>query len=565
MRLLKINDTIVDIDAQTAIGITYQGIDLKDPSVRKIATSNSFSIPTTLNNLMIFGLAGSVHAIGAQLYDSLIVNYWINNDKIISLGKVNVDSISDRIYLTIISATDVFDKMKLLKGYELWTLLFYWLRDGSGEQFPTVTDQMSGTIGDFMSVFGTNTHGIVIPAYFGNLYNQLSPDGSYYLEDKTNIFLNYPQYTDDTTLPRSFDLLKTFYEGGHVCIYFKTFARFIESHFGVNIGASEEFDGNMFDYDIIQKLLFPVRNFNVERGSGIFFNLITTDYQTNSSAIFAPLNKASIMTDISAYDILMSAIKLVGGTIDNKNGRYKIRRIDQMEDVGNAVNWSGKVDSSVTPSMKPYIDGYGQSSIIKYDKVADGIGETVGAKTVQCNNKNIAATVDLFTIKSYVPPFAEITGGVIPDISSDKTFTEIVFFITDGLTTDDIYVHHYSHAGTEYTALLPLFKAAIYDMSQEYVFFDKLNSNPKVYTVGMWITNNDMRLIDNFTLIYIRELNGLFYPNKITGFNPDKSTTSTSIELMKIGEKVIVESDLLVYFSDSNDEIFTDSEGNYFY
>ena len=56
MRLLKINGFDVDIDDSTAIGVTLQAYDIKDPSKRKTNITNSFTIPITSNNNKIFGL-----------------------------------------------------------------------------------------------------------------------------------------------------------------------------------------------------------------------------------------------------------------------------------------------------------------------------------------------------------------------------------------------------------------------------------------------------------------------------------------------------------------------------
>ena len=84
MRLLKISGKHVDIDEQTAIGIDISCYDVKDPSVRKINTSNSFSIPRTGNNDLLFGLAGNVSATWQQVYELNSVEYYINNEKFIT-------------------------------------------------------------------------------------------------------------------------------------------------------------------------------------------------------------------------------------------------------------------------------------------------------------------------------------------------------------------------------------------------------------------------------------------------------------------------------------------------
>ena len=53
MRLFRINGYDVDIDNNTAIGVTIQSFDFKTPGVRKVNITNSFTIPATINNLNI--------------------------------------------------------------------------------------------------------------------------------------------------------------------------------------------------------------------------------------------------------------------------------------------------------------------------------------------------------------------------------------------------------------------------------------------------------------------------------------------------------------------------------
>ena len=55
-RLLRINGFDIDIDDETAIGITLQSYDIKEPSQRKVNITNSFTIPLTTNNNKIFSV-----------------------------------------------------------------------------------------------------------------------------------------------------------------------------------------------------------------------------------------------------------------------------------------------------------------------------------------------------------------------------------------------------------------------------------------------------------------------------------------------------------------------------
>jgi hypothetical protein len=81
MRLLRFNgfsgDTSndVDIDDKTAIGITLQSFDIKDPSVRKISISNSFTIPKTAHNMKILESVGNVQSLSDIVYRTVVVEY----------------------------------------------------------------------------------------------------------------------------------------------------------------------------------------------------------------------------------------------------------------------------------------------------------------------------------------------------------------------------------------------------------------------------------------------------------------------------------------------------------
>ena len=83
MRLLRINGTDIDIDGKTAIGITLQTYNIKEPGDRKISISNSFTIPRTAKNHKIIGFSGDSQFIQTTIYDSMICDYWVDNELLI--------------------------------------------------------------------------------------------------------------------------------------------------------------------------------------------------------------------------------------------------------------------------------------------------------------------------------------------------------------------------------------------------------------------------------------------------------------------------------------------------
>ena len=116
--ILKIDDTIVDIDNDTAIGSTRSGFNFSSPNENKLSYTNSFSIPITNKNDKILG------------FGSIVNNYTLNNtgdiynfhngeiyiDGILVLkGKCYVNNIqSNRININIVDARDIYDTFKNL-------------------------------------------------------------------------------------------------------------------------------------------------------------------------------------------------------------------------------------------------------------------------------------------------------------------------------------------------------------------------------------------------------------------------------------------------------------------
>ena len=584
MRWLKINGLPVDIDDKTAIGIDIQGMDLKEPGVRKIKNSNSFSIPATINNLAIFDAVGGVQSNYSGLYEIKTVQYGIDNDIYINGSKIKVDSISDRISLTVSEAYDFFDKLKNVKGRAFFNLIDKFMqRNKDIFDYPTAAVGYR-TLQSLMQSYSTSTSGMHIGMAYGSLYDKefenipgtVIDDGPpyyKYLESEFGgIKLAYPRTTQNEAGEDIIDLTVPNSVCPHFFIYAHTLVQAIQSIYNIDLGLGSSIPGNAWDDENFKKILVFVPG----------LRLVTTDIDhtdrnyyweqvpsnnDGTYSYFDPLTNLSI-DSYSCYDVLMGLVKLMSATIDKTETGYVFRRLDKLEDVGKIVNWSGKLDYEDVEVMKPYIPSYAKKSYIKYDKIEEGTGELAGAKTVVCTNQNLAEEAELFKVKAYVPNFGNFKGEIAPVLSKANALTNPVFLIADGKHTLPTKITTYSGSifqRTKFTALVTLDKLAVYSMQGEYKFFDKVNDAPKFYDVNLWLTNNDIRDVDNFTMIYIKELNGCFYLNKISGFNPDKSIAATSCELIRISDRTPVPPADLPYFVDGQGNVFTDGQGNYFY
>ncbi len=587
MRLLRINDRNVDIDESTAIGIDIACYHLKEPVFRKLSTSNSFTIPMTANNASIFDIVGGIQSNGTNLYSTNKVEYWVNNEKLVSGAKVKVDSISDRINLTIVSAADFFEGLKSLKGKALFDLIHGFLAyKNDSQHYPTAfPDVYHGTLQSLLETIALNTEGIVLPMTYGPLYEKqfeniagsIIDDPPYYayLESEFGgIKIRYPRIVEDESGNTVFSPTLPPSTGGHFYFYAYSFVEMLQWYIGTDIGFGSTIPGNLWNDGNFKKIAFPIPTITLRNDppnsidSLYYFESLPFNNDGTFSYI-DPLNNVS-MDNISAYEILMALVRMFSATIDKTDTGYVFRRLDQIEEYGKVEDWSEKVDYDAEKRMVPYVDNYAQKSYVKYDKFEDGLSEFIGAKTVACNNHNLPVEVDLFKVKNYVPKLAIFKDNVCPLMTKANAMTYISFLFIDGLNTRPTKIEMFSHPGgfsanvKKFEALVTLPIASVYSMEGEFAFLDKVNQDPKEYTRGLWLTSNDIRKIDNFTLIYIKSLGGCFYLNKISGFNPDKSKTSTTCELIKVNDKTPLNIAYVDAYLDGQGNQFTDGQGNPF-
>lgn len=168
-RLLKINGNQVDIDEKTAIGINLQSYDVKDPSKKYINASNSFTIPPTSKNLAIFGNPGNPQSTSLQVYGINYCDYWVGNDHLIVNSKVRLQESGDRISCFIYEKADFWEQMKKDLWIDTMPEFLAWLASEKG--LPISTSPATGTPKNFLQTYIDATSGVILPFYFGNLYD----------------------------------------------------------------------------------------------------------------------------------------------------------------------------------------------------------------------------------------------------------------------------------------------------------------------------------------------------------------------------------------------------------
>ncbi|MCK9281340.1 MAG: hypothetical protein M0P71_12015 [Melioribacteraceae bacterium] len=574
MRLLRINGNDIDIDDNTSIGITLQAYDIKEPGKRKITVSNSFTIPATAHNLAELGFPGNAQVSENTMYESKTLDYWVNNEQIIKNAKVRLEQVSDnRINLFCFQKPDLWDEMKTLKTNEFVEEIIAWMQTEKG--LPSEDIPFVGNLSDLCNEYSVNTEGLILTLYFGNLFNYTLDSGVTFLEVADSspiIYLDYWKFLDHSL-------------GGHWSIFAKTIFEFIEYKYSVKFYTEGGgFIGNIWDDPIALQMYTPFRNImlfpkTVSLPTIGDYWFTTADYATIlDTDNFKPLNDIKDKDDKTLYDYVNAFFQHFNIIKDefqvNGIDVIALRRWDDMKESAPIKNWSDKL-SDKDRTFKPSVDGFSQNSYIKFKERFEGCDEERYARIITSLNEGLDKKSDLFSIDAYVPAFiklgnaTEFISDIVPDLSSDESFKTFQFFINDGLTTNDVIVNFFyedvfSVSVTE-TAELKLYKPALYNLNSEYVILTEAMQHPKYWEVECWLTMNDILNIEFWRKYYFRELNGCFFLNKISGFNPEKSKAPTKLELFKISDQVPEATDFLDFWVDGINDPFTDGDGDYFY
>jgi hypothetical protein len=548
MRLARVNGIDIDIDDSTAIGLTLQSYDVKQPGKRFVNYTNTFNIPDTAKNRAIFGNTGSPYSLSDAMYKKSIFDYWVDNEHLIDGAGVRMESgASGRINLFAFQKPSVWDSIKLVKWPDFVKDFVRWMQTANG--LPSKAAPFIGTFADFIAPYTTATEGIKLPYYFGNLF-QFVENGAF-VEDVNRLWLRY--YSSAT--PKG--------DGGHFVVYLKTIFEYIEQKYGVNfLTAGGQAIGNLWDDEFAVKIYVPVRDIAIRYKDGGYY------FEFDPAPVYLPHKDQKDKADKTLHDCVNGFMQLINVVKDdirvNNQPAIRLARFDDMEDNALIVDWTNNMAHPVEPLFKPSFDGYARESIIKFSTVFEGGDSLLNSKTLTCGNENLDAKIDLFTIDGYVCGFINVSGGVVPDLSPKESFKTFCYMLDGGLSDSAIEIKTYAD-GFTHTAYAQLQKAALYSLDGEYQLIDKMLDRPKYYEVERWLTLNDIKNFEFWKLYYIKQLGGAFFVNKISGFNPQKSTQPVKIELIKVTDKFTPVQPFLSVWVDGIGDDWTDGINDVWY
>jgi len=519
MRLLKFNNEIVDIDEKTAIGIDLQAYDVAEPGSRKVAASNKFTIPLTANNLRIIGFAGNPQSISTTVYSSLVCNYWNQNKQLIRSGTARITEVGERISVFAFEKSAVWTLMQDFTWGDFQEEFITWLQEEKG--LPSAAAPFVGTFANFLAPYIAATEGVVLPFIIGTLGLYDPDDGENFVEDLGSLYLKY----DRTYLGANING-----HGGHFCAYCKSIFEFIEDKYEVDFSTAGAEAYNIFSDVVAEAMYTPIRNLSIQHTLTGFYFLF------DDQSKFLPEDTTVDKVDKTLYDFTKAFFQYFNCLIDRVNTldgteKYLIRRFD---DITNApvIDLSGKFTGIAT--FLPVIENYNQNNWIKFSGIYEGGDPLTNSKKIVCNNRNLdvgASDEGLIDIDVYIPDGFVAGGDIVLDLSAPETLSSFSFFVSLGNAST--YVKSMQE-DVEVSTPVILKIARVYALTDEYNTLASMAAYPVFYKVKRWLTLNEVDSLVYFARYYIKELNGYFFLNKIEGYNPEKSTEATKIELIKI-------------------------------
>jgi hypothetical protein len=560
MRLLKINNIEVDIDEQTAIGIDYQAYDVKSPGKRTVNISNTFSIPKTSNNLAIFGNANNPQSLSDTIYSINYCDYWVNNQQFVTHAKIQVQSIDSRINVFIFEKKDIWDQLKEINipTFTAQFMIYLWNQKG---YYNWAGTHYTGTFNDFIDEFSDTDEGLILPFFYNNLHAPIKYSGGEgRIEDIYTIWLDYFYNDADNQINTN---------GGHWCAFIKTIFEFIEYTYHVDfLTAGGQVDGNIWDDPVALGFFIPLNEICLT-GSGTYSACELAFTTSGSNSVFLPYQNLRDKQDKTLFDLVLAFFHHLNIIVDNLEIEgdevIALRRFDDLPATAQIVNWSGVAS---VKSFKPQIDGYSQNNIIKFKSVHSDLTELANSRNITCLNENLNFKDDLFEIDSYIPALEQIIIAIDPvtfeptydyvyNLSESESFKSFVFLLKGDWTESNIHVGYLKN-GVTLDGNRPLRKVELYDLNSEYQTLESALQYPKFYEVEKWLSPSDIKELEFFKMYYFQELNGSFFLNKITGFNPDKSNAPTTLELLRVSDKTPVLPGEIIPYTDGIGDPYTD-------
>jgi hypothetical protein len=552
MRVLKLNNTIVDIDTETAIGIDIGTFDFKEPENRKLNVSNSFSIPRTKKNIALLGFSDTLQSLSNVCYEKISVEYSINGILYIKNGKANITKITgERIELSAASEVDFWDNLKNVTFVDM----IGHCMDGIILPDPNTSTLIISPIGvtNYINTL-KNDFGIELLYYFGidgvkSLDWLLIPITQYCVSESiSEVIHNYSKFC--IPLPKVIECINKY--------YFDTFG--IEP---INT-SSTLFDSN-FD-----SIYIPIWQFIPVIRLGGFVNFL--DSRNVSGVIFGnDKENVKAFDKVTTFDFVKSLLQAFGASFNIKDGVYSFYRLSDINQ-SDLIDWSGKLQSM---EYAPIIPNMERNNYINYKATFDGGNVRDTACNIKCLNENLDNEKDLISISStYTPRITSQNNNspflsnefFIPFYDKEEQFNSFSFLVKKpdiifGISSIFQKIRIFDMI-SDVNYDIPISQA--YGLVDEYTFHKQICEKPRVFNAKIWLNSFDLYDFDQSKLRYIKELGGTFFVNKIKGFNPTLPSQSVDVELIFVNYNIPFNIETVTNYVDGVQAPYVDGVGNYY-
>ena len=403
---IYINDILVDIDQETAMGVNFTGFSTGNLGNINLSHTNSFTIPLTNHNHKAIGFVDNMNLNTKQVQSSWYGNHGFKmyaDGLLVFTGKVYVDEITDgRINLYVVRDRDF---VNILQSYTMW------------EATQTIVDVLNDELGELyggnatwsniVNFMATGVHTVWLPYVVGTL-NKQYPYNKFDSEAQTHSCSNKYEDTDNDDLKERFNLnsenrLTTEvitndtvvgdYKTG--CIYVKLY-NLITTVLG-NLGWQVTFDSNVYTTLANQFIRMPdiVTYMDLTTYKFSFAANDSYHYKINDPAETS--SKKISFLDLIKY--ICQEYCLLFNTEGNTVTFHSIQNITD------TTTQHIKINKILTRNF--YIPNVPQQSMITYEALGDGSTLT-GGKEIISHNQNIekgSESTVLFSIKRFLPGY----------------------------------------------------------------------------------------------------------------------------------------------------------------
>jgi hypothetical protein len=217
--------------------------------------------------------------------------------------------------------------------------------------------------------------------------------------------------------------------------------------------------------------------------------------------------------DFSLYDFMKVLIQTYSLAVSRENDTYTFKTLNNITDipidedlvtniVDGSLSWSAQVS-----------DKYKQSNYVTYASCgenSDKFGQSAKLMTIDNKSLELGATNSIIEVKAYLPDYIVDYGYQIPDLRRERAS---ICLFRDGAQTAMIVKSGDTSMSVELPTVDTLSFADGFD------FLERILSVNKCYSFRTFISQDKILNKDNFMLVKLPRLNGVYWVNSIEGIN----------------------------------------------